>query len=126
MIEPADLVRDDGVLVPDRLAVEMFRLLRQALMVRTRTTAEVPSAAAIALLKALHIAANRPARVRQPPAGSVEVSVAVAAAALGCSERHVRRQLAAGQLRGHKHGRDWVVACPLADVHDGQSATMDP
>jgi excisionase family DNA binding protein len=113
------------VFVPDRLAVELFRLLRQALVVRGRTTGEIPTPAAIALLSALHTAANRPARALQPTVGTVEVSVDGAAAALGCSPRRIRQLAAAGRLPGRKVGRAWLIRLPLSEVHGGQSASMD-
>jgi Helix-turn-helix domain len=87
------------------------RLLTRALRDLAAQNGHVPTVASLQeFLNDLRFAsetaiARLPVRADQPS----WVPVAEAAEIAGCSPQWIRRQAAHGSVRGHKHGRDWLI-----------------
>jgi excisionase family DNA binding protein len=111
--ELAGLLRPDGsVVVPADLAAVVMEILVLKLAGEVRATGGSLTPSARELLVALVEASQRP----EVPADLVVanpqvagVSVAEAAARMGCSRQYVRRLLAAGRLAGRRSGGVWLV-----------------
>ncbi|MET7900351.1 hypothetical protein ABZS86_02360 [Streptomyces sp. NPDC005355] len=132
--EPPDGVT---VVVPRQSARELERVLAAGLLAVYRADGGRPSPAAERLLRDLHEAARRPAPPaaadvgsEDPPAVTVEITVAEAAASMGCRPRWIRYLLAAGLLRGRRaSARLWLIDSDSLDeyrhgrAHDSNTTT---
>lgn len=129
--EIAGLLRSDGsVVVPASLATAVLRVLALELAGEVRATGGRLTPVAADLLRALHEASQHPQAptslvVAEPEVAGV--SVAEAAARMGCSRQYVRRLLAAGRLAGRRSGGVWLVHLdrPHATVATSQPIHCD-
>lgn len=127
--EAERLTRPDGsVIVPPTVAGEVLRALVRDLTARVRADGGEVAPGVRRLLYALHMAAQRADAfdsVTAPfdssatgtvPRVSGTVSVAEAAALMGCSTRHVRALIASGRLRAERVGaRVWAIDASALD-----------
>ncbi|MFK0297418.1 excisionase family DNA-binding protein [Streptomyces sp. NPDC090442] len=117
------LTRADGaVIVPAAVAGDVLRALVRDLTARVRADGGEVTPGVRRLLYALHTAAQHAemfdsvtapfdsSATGTPPRTSGTVSVAEAAALMGCTTRHVRALIAAGRLPAERVGaRVWAI-----------------
>ncbi len=121
--EAEHLTRADGaVIVPAAVAGDVLRALVRDLTARVRADGGEVTPGIRRLLYALHTAAQHAdafdsatapfdsSATGTPPRTSGTVSVAEAAALMGCTTRHVRTLIAAGRLPAERVGaRVWAI-----------------
>jgi excisionase family DNA binding protein len=107
-----------GVLIPRDLAGPVGRLLAYAINRRNREDGVGPTPRMVALLRELDAVARSPYG-STPSAGASGdeswLSIAEAAAAMGCSPQYVRRLCRAGRVTARRVGREWLVSLPKPD-----------
>ncbi|KPC91906.1 helix-turn-helix domain-containing protein [Streptomyces albus] len=134
------LTRADGsVIVPATVAGEVLRALVRDLTARVRADGGEVAPGVRRLLYALHTAAQRveafdsvtapfdsTSATGTAPRPSGTVSVAEAAALMGCTPRHVRALITSGRLPAERVGaRVWAIDAEALDHyrHDRQGGT---